>query len=74
MTDLRPTSGFLSRAAIGLWLCGIGALGFLQFYLRALRGPAQADTIAWLWLGGAIVVASIGLVLVARARRGPPAN
>ncbi|MDQ3510731.1 MAG: hypothetical protein M3414_03400 [Pseudomonadota bacterium] len=71
MTDPRPTPGFLGRAAIGLWLCGIGALGFLQFYLRAVRGQTQADIIAWLWLGGAIVVTAIGLVVVLRARRGP---
>ncbi len=71
MTGLRPTPGFLGRAAIGLWLCGIGALGFLQFFLRAVRGQAQADIIAWLWLGGAIVVTAIGLVVVLRARRGP---
>lgn len=65
-----PGPGFLARAAIGLWLCGIGALGFLQFYLRALRGTdPQAGTIAWLWLAGAIVVTSIGIVLVVRARR-----
>ena len=65
-----PPPGFLARAAIGLWLCGIGVLGFLQFWLRALRGAhPQADTIAWLWLAGAIVVTSIGIVLVVRARR-----
>ena len=62
--------GFLARAAIGLWLCGIGALGFLQFWLRALRGAnPQVETIAWLWLAGAIVVTSIGIVLIVRARR-----
>lgn len=65
-----PAPGFLARAAIGLWLCGIGALGFVQFWLRALRGAApQAGTIAWLWLAGAIVVMTIGVVLVVRARR-----
>ena len=68
-----PEPGFLARAAIGLWLCGIGALGFLQFWLRALRGAnPHADTIAWLWLAGAIVVTSIGIVLVLRARRSRP--
>lgn len=72
MTLPRPSPGFLGRAAIGLWLCGIGALGLLQFYLRALRGQGETDIIAWLWLGGAIVVTAIGLVLVIRARRGPP--
>ena len=65
-----PEPGFLARAAIGLWLCGIGALGLLQFWLRALRGTnPQVDTIAWLWLAGAIVVTAIGLVLIVRARR-----
>ena len=65
-----PEPGFLARAAIVLWLCGIGVLGFVQFWLRALRGAdAQADTIAWLWLAGAMLVTSIGIVLVARARR-----
>jgi len=68
-----PEPGFLARAAIGLWLCGIGALGFLQFWLRALRGGnPQVETIAWLWLAGAIVVTAIGIVLVVRARRPRP--
>ena len=65
-----PEPGFLARAAIGLWLCCIGALGFLQFWLRALRGGnPQVETIAWLWLAGAMLVTSIGIVLVVRARR-----
>ncbi|MDQ3288049.1 MAG: hypothetical protein M3Q42_07265 [Pseudomonadota bacterium] len=72
MSDPGPGSGFLARAAIGLWLCGIGALGFLQFYLRAVRGAAEPDLIAWLWLAGAIVVTAIGLVIVMKARRAPP--
>ena len=65
-----PEPGFLARAAIGLWLCGIGALGFLQFWLRALRGASpQAGTIAWLWLAGAIAVTAVGIALIVRARR-----
>ena len=68
-----PEPGFLARAAIGLWLCGIGALGFLQFWLRALRGTnPEFGTIAWLWLVGAIVVTAVGIALVLRARRSPP--
>ncbi|MBA2237190.1 MAG: hypothetical protein H0W24_00595 [Lysobacter sp.] len=66
MSAPGPGGGFLARAAIGLWLCGVGALGFLQFYLRAVRGAAEPDLIAWLWLGGAIVVTAIGLAVVIR--------
>ena len=68
-----PETGFLARAAIGLWLCGIGALGFLQFWLRAAGGAnPHAGAIAWLWLAGAIVASSIGVVLVVRAWRSRP--
>lgn len=73
MTAPGPGSSFLARAAIGLWWCGIGALAFLQFYLRA-SGPAgfAVDTVAWLWLSGAVVVTAVGAALVLRAARQRP--
>lgn len=68
-------AGFLARAALGLWLCGVGALGLLQFWLRAFDGGAfEPGLIAWLWLAGAVVVLAIGAALVVRAARRPPAQ
>jgi hypothetical protein len=72
MPASQSGSSFLSRAALGLWLCGIGALGFVQFYLRAFGDAGfEAGAIAWLWLFGASIVTAIGGALVVRAARRP---
>lgn len=55
--------GFWARHAIGLWMCGIGLLGLLQFHLRG-TGP-----IGWLWLAGGVLVLGIGIALLVRQRR-----
>lgn len=55
--------GFWARHAIGLWLCGIGLLGLLQFHLHG------AGLIAWLWLAGGVAVLGIGIALLVRQRR-----
>ena len=72
MPSPPPGEGFLARAALGLWLCAIGVLGLLQFWLRAF-GPEgfDPDLIAWLWLCGAVVVIAIGIAAVIRAARAP---
>jgi len=69
MTRDTPET-FLRRAAMGLWLCGVAALGLLQFYARTLREPPFAPgTIDWLWLAGSLTVAVVGIGLVIRAAR-----
>lgn len=70
MTESRQHDTLLRRAAVGFWFCGVGALGLLRFYLAAFRdGDFAADSIAWIWLVGSIVVSVIGIALVARAMR-----
>ncbi len=70
-----PPPGLLRRGAIGIWFCAIGALGLLQFYMRAAcqrtscGGSFAADTIAWLWLAGSVVVALAGIAILVRAVR-----
>lgn len=63
----------LRRAALGLWFCAIAALGLLQFHMRAFDGGVFAPTtVAWLWLGGSLPLAVLGIVLVFRARKPAP--
>jgi hypothetical protein len=58
------------RSPLGWWLCAIGALGLLRFWMRAFPGAGfQADPIAWMWLAGAVVTGAIGIVLVVRSRQ-----
>lgn len=65
----RRLSRLFRRSPLGWWLCTIGALGLLQFWMRAFAGDRfHADQIAWLWLAGAVVTGAIGVVLVARSR------
>lgn len=60
----------IARYALGLWFCGIGVLGLLQFYLRAFEdGVFLPSTIAWLWLAGAALVIAIGVATILRAAR-----
>lgn len=65
---MTPPGSLLRRCALGLWLGGVAALGLLQFGMRAFEGGGfTPTTVAWLWLGGSVVVAAIALVLLVRA-------
>jgi len=65
-----PPDSLLRRCALGLWFCAISALGLLQFHARAFDGDRFEPTpVAWMWLGGSIVLAGTGLVLTIRALR-----
>ena len=62
-----PPDTLLRRCALGLWFCAIAALGLLQFHARAFDdGRFEPTVIAWAWLGGSVVLAILGLVLIAR--------
>lgn len=60
------------RAPLGFWFCAIAALGFLQGYRHAFPdGRFAPDTVGWLWLGGSVVLAALGIANIVRAARRP---
>lgn len=70
MSDREP-GNLLRRAALGFWFCAIAALGLLQWHRHAFpEGPFAPDMIAWLWLGGSAVLATLGIAIIVRAARG----
>ena len=51
----------MRRYAIGLWFCGIAALGLLRWWMKVVRENGAADALdAKLWLAGAVVFAGAG--------------
>ena len=63
-----PPDSLLRRCALGLWFCAIATLGLVQFHARAFDdGRFDPGAIAWMWLGGSVVLAGLGLVLLVRA-------
>lgn len=65
-----PPDSLFRRCALGLWFCAIAVLGLLQFHARAFDdGRFDPGAIAWMWLGGSIVLGGLGLVLLLRALR-----
>jgi hypothetical protein len=63
----EPRPGLLRRYALGLWLCGIAALGGIEFARAAFVDGSFAPTLAgWLWLVGSGVCALVGVTLVVR--------
>ena len=70
MPDDARAPGLLRRCALGLWLCGIAALGVMEFWRAAFGHGAFAPTpVAWLWLAGAVTTALVGIVLLERELR-----
>ena len=66
MTDHKPER-LLRRAALGVWFCVIATLGLLQFYAHATHGQAfDPGLVAWLWLAGSLVLATLGIVIIVR--------
>lgn len=54
---------------LGLWLCGLAALGLVRAWMYLVRdaASASASAIGWTWLGGSILLGAIGAFLLARA-------
>jgi hypothetical protein len=66
MTERPPTS-LLRRCALGLWLCGIAALGAVEFVRAAFVDGTFAPMLTgWLWLAGSSACAIVGIGLLVR--------
>ena len=71
MTRPSPTSGPRTPRGrrfdpLGLWLCGLAALGLARAWLYLVRDAGTAGPVGWIWLGGSVLLAGIGLALLAR--------
>ena len=67
MSGNPPPPGLLRRCALGLWLCGIAALGAVEFVRAAFPDGIFAPTlVGWLWLAGSAACALVGIVLLVR--------
>jgi|GEM_PF-2355431 hypothetical protein len=65
-----PAPGLLRRCALGLWFCGIAAIGGIEFHRAAFAGTASAPAlVAWLWLAGTCGCLLAGVVLLLREWR-----
>lgn len=60
-----------SRYALSFWFLGIGVLGLVQFFGKAYRGGHgfQPGAIAWIWLGGSLLLLALALLLALRECR-----
>lgn len=69
MSDHKPES-LIRRAALGFWFSAIAALGLLEFHRHAFPdGRFMPDLVAWLWLAGSVVMATLGIAIIVRAAR-----
>ncbi|HEY9400371.1 MAG TPA: hypothetical protein VIP76_02555 [Luteimonas sp.] len=67
MTANPPSPGLLRRCALGLWLCGIAALGAVEFVRAAfVDGSFAPALVGWLWLVGSVTCAIVGIALLVR--------
>jgi hypothetical protein len=72
MSASDPSPGLLRRCALGLWLCGIAALGAMEFVRAAFGDGAFVPTlVGWLWLVGSGACALVGVTLLVREAVGP---
>lgn len=65
----RPPRQWLREHALALWLWGLGLLGVIRFAMRAMRDGTAADTVAWLYLGGGVLVFLAGTLAWIGSRR-----
>jgi hypothetical protein len=66
MPAAGPVGSWWSRYALGLWFCGIAALGFVRFFMKAGGSGLPPTMIAWLWLAGSAMMALVGVVVLVR--------
>ena len=70
MPAQAPAPCLLRRCALGLWLCGIAALGAIEFHRAAFAAGTFAPTlVAWLWLAGTCATGVVGVALLLRELR-----
>jgi hypothetical protein len=69
-TDRRPPARRRGADPLGLWLCGLAVLGLARAWLYLVRDGATADPVGWTWLGGSLLLALLGSILVLRSLLG----
>jgi hypothetical protein len=70
MPAKEPTPRLLHRCALGLWFCGIAAMGAIEFRRNAFVANEFSPTlVAWLWLAGAAACTAVGITLLLRELR-----
>jgi len=58
---------------LGLWFWALAVLGLARAWLILVRDGDTAGVVGWAWLGGSLLLALLGGVLVARSLlRGDP--
>ena len=69
--DQHPTPPAGRRRAdpLGLWLCGLAALGLARAWLYLVRDAGAAGAVGWIWFGGSVLLGVAGLVLLLRGLR-----
>ena len=69
--DRHPTPSAARRRAdpLGLWLCGLAALGLARAWLYLVRDAGAAGAVGWIWFGGSVLLGVAGLVLLLRGLR-----
>lgn len=67
---MSPARSPHSRFALVIWLGVLSAVGGLRFYTRAWQsGSFQADTVAWVWLAGSVIVGAAAVTALIKALR-----
>jgi hypothetical protein len=51
---------------LGLWLCGLAVVGLARAWLYLVRDAGGAGPVGWIWLGGSLLMAAAGIVLLLR--------
>jgi hypothetical protein len=61
---------WFARHALALWFIAIAAIGMMEFHRAAFaRGVFAPVLIAWLWLGGSLLLLAIAVAMLLRAHR-----
>lgn len=54
---------------LGLWLCGLAILGLARSWMYLVRDAGAAGAVGWIWFGGSLLMAAIGVGLLLRGIR-----
>ncbi len=66
--DPAPRARRGRRDPLALWMCGLAALGSARAWLHLVRDGDTGNPAGWIWLGGSLLLAVIGVVLLVRDR------